>query len=96
VKGPPGNSLASIVNTESGKYKNPSSKSKFINKLGGRTPHQQQTGGIAASRPVMGTVQQQQQSVLQLTMPSGGNVTVSPQTPTDSKYDIQHMLLLMI
>jgi hypothetical protein len=94
VKGPPGSSLTSSLNTESGKYKNPPSKSKFINKLGGRT--QQQVGGVAASRPVTSTVQQQQQPVLQLTTPSSGNVTVSPQTPTDSKYDIQYMVLLMI
>ena len=87
VKGPPGSNLASILNTESGKYKNPPSKSKFINKLGGRT-QQQQAGGVAASRPVTGTAQHQQQPVLQLTTPSGGSVTISPQTPTDSKYGV--------
>jgi len=84
VKGPPGSNLASMLNTESGKYKNPPSKSKFINKLGGRT-QQHQASGVAASRQVTGTVQQQQQTVLQLTTSSGGNVTVSPHTPTDSK-----------
>jgi len=91
VKGPPGSNLASMLNTESGKYKNPPSKSKFINKLGGRTQQQHASGG-AASRQVTGTVQQQQQTVLQLTTPSGGNVTVSPHTPTDSKYGIHAVI----
>lgn len=87
VKGPPGSNLASILSTESGKYKNPPSRSKFINKLGGRTQHQQ-ASGVAASRQVTGIVQQHQQPVLHLSTPSGGNVTVSPQTPTDSKYGV--------
>lgn len=84
VKGPPGSSLASILNMEAGKYKTPPSKSKFINKLGGRT--QQQAGGVPAGRPVTGSGQQQQQSVLQLgTVPVAGNATASPLTPSDSK-----------
>ena len=91
MKGPPGSNVANMLNTESGKYKNPPSKSKFINKLGGRT-QQQQASGVAASRQVTGIVQQQQHTVLQLTTPSGGNVTVSPHAPTDSKYGIHAVI----
>ncbi|KAJ4450133.1 hypothetical protein ANN_01540 [Periplaneta americana] len=82
IKCPPGTSLASLLSMEAGKYKTPLSKSKFINKLGGK--FQQQGGGVPNTRP--GANSGQQQSVLQLGTPSVvGNVTVSPPTPTDSK-----------
>jgi hypothetical protein len=68
---------------EAGKYKTPPSKSKFINKLGGRVP--QQTGVVSPGRAVTGNAQQQQQSVFQFGIPSVGNVTVSPPTAADSK-----------
>jgi hypothetical protein len=67
---------------EAGKYKTPPSKSKFINKLGGRIP--QQTSGVSAGRTVTSSTQQQQ-TVFQLGAPSVGNVATSPPIPTDSK-----------
>ncbi|XP_021933163.1 HMG domain-containing protein 4 isoform X2 [Zootermopsis nevadensis] len=81
VKGPQGSNLASIISMEAGKYKTPPSKSKFINKLGGRIP--QQTSGVSASQTVTGSTHQQ--SFFQLGAPSVGNVTISPPTQTDSK-----------
>jgi hypothetical protein len=67
---------------EVGKYKTPPSKSKFINKLGGRIP--QQTSGVSAGWRVTSSTQQQQ-TTFQLGAPSVGNLTTSPQTPTYSK-----------
>lgn len=67
---------------EAGKYKTPASKSKFINKHGGRG--QQQAGGVSAGRAAAGSEKQQQQPGQMATSPVG-NATVSPQTPADSK-----------
>lgn len=82
VKGPQGSNLTSILSMEAGKYKTPPSKSKFINKLGGRIPPQ--TSGVSAGRTVTSSAQQQQ-PVFQLGAPSVGNVTISPPTSADSK-----------
>lgn len=65
---------------EAGKYKTPTSKSKFINKHGGRG-QQQQAGGVSAGRAAAGSEKQHGQMA---TSPVG-NATVSPQTPADSK-----------
>ncbi|PNF37371.1 hypothetical protein B7P43_G17281 [Cryptotermes secundus] len=68
---------------EAGKYKTPASKSKFINKHGGRG-QQQQRAGVSAGRAAAGSEKQQQQAGQMATSPVG-NATVSPQTPADSK-----------
>jgi hypothetical protein len=80
VKGTPGTNVTNIPSMEAGKYKTPASKSKFINKHGGRG-QQQQAGGVSAGRPTAGSGQQPGQIA---TSPVG-NATVSPQTPADSK-----------
>jgi hypothetical protein len=81
VKGTLGTNVTNIPSMEAGKYKTPASKSKFINKHGGKG---QQAGGVSAGRPAAGSGQQQQQLGQMATSPVG-NATVSPQTPADSK-----------
>ncbi|XP_023703916.2 HMG box-containing protein 4 [Cryptotermes secundus] len=83
VKGTPGSTVTNIPSMEAGKYKTPASKSKFINKHGGRG-QQQQRAGVSAGRAAAGSEKQQQQAGQMATSPVG-NATVSPQTPADSK-----------